>query len=199
MIELNKLLPAFNQGDAEAFQKLFDALYPRVFNYVNRLIIDREASQDITADLFVKVWQKQGYFETFEKLKAFVFVAARHECYDFIKDKNNLLQRQKDFLYVYTQHNSHTVTLPSFAERERAEIKGDVYEYLLSEIDRLPNQCRKVFQMAFFDGKKNGEIAESLDISEKTVRNQKVLAIKILRSAIRNQYLLAAFVQLFIF
>ncbi|PIG96933.1 hypothetical protein CS542_07950 [Pedobacter sp. IW39] len=53
------------------------------------------------------------------------------------------------------------------------------------EIEQLPEQCRKVFSMIYFEGKTE-EIAYIMDISVKTVRNHKSRAIELLHISKRR-------------
>ncbi len=76
------------------------------------------------------------------------------------------------------------------AERElKTRIKGIV--------DRLPIRCRSVFMLSRYDGKSYKEIAELMDISVKTVENQMVKAVKVLRSELQD-YLVAVIVMIII-
>ncbi len=56
--------------------------------------------------------------------------------------------------------------------------------WLYAEIERLPEQCRKVFKMSRLEGLKYREIALEIGIAEKTVENHIVHALKLLRSRI---------------
>lgn len=197
MIELKKLVDAFNNGDAEAFRKIFDLLYSHVANFVNQQIDDRSSAQDIAAEIFITVWLKRKHFETFEKLRAFIFVSARNACCDYIKNQSKLSNRKRAFIYLSEQAQEDLYTMPDPDVKQRETIQNDVYEYILKEIELLPEQCRRIFKMSFFNNAKNKDIANTLKISEKTVRNQKVLAIKMLRSSFRHQCIAVSLFLLF--
>ena len=59
----------------------------------------------------------------------------------------------------------------------RAELEAQIFE----EIQKLPPQCRNIFQMNRFEGRKNKDIAAELGISVRTVETQISKALKILR------------------
>jgi RNA polymerase sigma-70 factor (ECF subfamily) len=63
---------------------------------------------------------------------------------------------------------------------------------IYEEIEKLPKKCRQVFKLAYMDGLGNEEIANLLNITYQTVKNQKVRALKILRLALLHKGLLAA-------
>ncbi|HVK47139.1 MAG TPA: sigma-70 family RNA polymerase sigma factor, partial [Pseudobacter sp.] len=64
------------------------------------------------------------------------------------------------------------------------EVTQETFRAVLEEIDKLPNQCRTIFVLAFLHEKTNAEIASQLNIVEKTVRNQKHRARQHLRMTI---------------
>lgn len=68
-------------------------------------------------------------------------------------------------------------------------MKDEVYRRLYLVLDELPRRCQEVFKY-YLDGKKNGEIAEILQISELTVKAQKRNAISYLRKRLGNVYVL---------
>jgi RNA polymerase sigma-70 factor (ECF subfamily) len=70
-------------------------------------------------------------------------------------------------------------------------IRAEVLREINREIENLPEQCRKIFKMSFFDGKKNQEIASMLEISVHTVKNQKARAIQLLRVRLPDRNLVA--------
>ncbi|GET25600.1 hypothetical protein NT017_19290 [Prolixibacter sp. NT017] len=72
-------------------------------------------------------------------------------------------------------HTNHTSAL-SVLEYQ------NLLEYVDGIIEKLPLSRRKIFIMSKKDGLKNAEIAKLLNISEQTVKNQLVSAMKFLRS-----------------
>ena len=62
----------FNQGDAAAFQRIFDELYFFVYSYTRRLVVSQAAAEDIASDSFLKLWKNRGSFENLSKVKSFL-------------------------------------------------------------------------------------------------------------------------------
>ena len=63
-------------------------------------------------------------------------------------------------------------------------------DYINGLVDKLPEKCRLVFKYSREEGKKNSQIAEELDIAEKTVEAHLTKAIKSLRVSLRLMGLL---------
>lgn len=84
------------------------------------------------------------------------------------------------------QDNSETVIEaenPVFSDTmEVAELEGSIK----TALQKLPEKCREVFEMNRFEGKKYSEIAETLNISVKTVEAQMSKALKILKQELKD-------------
>ena len=64
------------------------------------------------------------------------------------------------------------------------ELEKKIY----SEIEKLPSQCRRIFKMNRFDGLSNGEIADKLKLSKRTIETQISKALRILRKNVPEDY-----------
>ena len=173
------LMTQFNNGDTRAFTAIYDIHYPRIFGFVKRLVDNRQEAQEITADTFVKLWRLRANFETEEHVRSFLYVTARNASYDFLKYYSKEHQNQKEWLLQMPESDDVIA---------RDEIKADVLDHLYMEIANLPQQCKNVFTLSYVEGLKNNEIADQLQISDKTVRNQKVLAKRLLREALFSHF-----------
>jgi len=79
--------------------------------------------------------------------------------------------------------------------------------YILSELEnlfneslnKLPERCREVFELSRLQGLRNREIAEKLNLSEKTVENQMTKALHVLREELKDYLPLLALFEVFHF
>src|SRR6185369_15204475 len=60
-------------------------------------------------------------------------------------------------------------------------VRAEVLQKVQCEIEKLPDQCRKIFELCYLEGLKNFEIANLLRISIHTVKNQKARAVQTLK------------------
>jgi RNA polymerase sigma-70 factor (ECF subfamily) len=170
------LMTQFKQGDTRAFAVIYNTHYPALYSFITRMVNNRPEAQEITADTFVKLWRLHANFESLESLKSFLYVTGRNACYDFLKLNSREIIHQKELLHQLAPETDSVIL--------RDEIKADVLDYIYAEIDKLPQQCQAIFKLSYLKGLKNNEIANQLQITDKTVRNQKLLAKKILRMAL---------------
>ena len=62
----------------------------------------------------------------------------------------------------------------------------DIEMLVLMEVENMPNQRKRIFELSRYENLKNEEIAQQLNISKKTVENHLNLALNQLRKAIKN-------------
>ena len=72
--------------------------------------------------------------------------------------------------------------LDYYESYEKKIIDKEDIQHIYNQIEELPEKCRQIFKMAYFEEKRNAEIAEILNISIRTVEHQLYLGLKTLRS-----------------
>lgn len=176
LYEEKTLLDNFRAGDEPAFTELYNRFYQRVFYFAQRYVEEDDA-QDVTADTFIQLWRKRADFTQLNSLARFLFVVARNRCYDFHRRQKARNERTAELNVLMDLTEPET---PFFEENIRAA----VVELLEEQIKQLPEKKREVFLLSFREGLKPAEIAGRLGLSVKTVKNQKLSAIKLLKSAV---------------
>lgn len=177
----NDLILRFNQGDTEAFTAIYNDYHLTLYHFVQKFIHKREDAEDITAEIFVKLWKLHPNFNSIKNIEAFLYITGRNACLDFLRYIQRRDEHKKKILDVLFQ---------SPVEGTIEDIKTEVLIAIYKEVEKLPRSCRNVFKMAYFEGLTNSEIAEFLQINNQSVRNAKQRAIKLLRLALLNKNLL---------
>lgn len=178
------LLRSIAEGDRQAFEAVFDTYYQGLCYFAQSITGGKEDAEDIVQDAFYKLWQKRETLAATQHLKSFLFVVIRNACFDFIKQQQRQRRREQNFS-IGPDTDEQKAFEPLLSETE-------IIMELHQEIQMLPDQCRRIFKMSYFDGKKNEEIARALDISYNTVRTQKLRALKLIRAALLKKGLLPA-------
>lgn len=135
--------------------------------YALRLVDDAVIAEDMVQDAFMKAWiyiEKGGEIDNFT---AFMYRTLRNVCLSYLRDKRDMLGEE----YIPEVEEEDIDT--SFRDAE-----------IWKAIDCLPEKCREIFLMSKRDGLTNEEIADELEISVKTVKNQMTKAFQRLREAL---------------
>lgn len=181
----------FQKGSKEVFSGLYNSHYASLYYFAKRFVVDRQDAEDIVAESFIKLWRLRENFDNPQSIKAFLFITTRNGCLDFLRAAQRQGNNMKDFIYTVMQDDTELV----YAQDE---VKAEVLGKLLAEIEKLPPKCKQIFKMAYFDGMKNEAIAQKLELSYQTVKNQKVRAIKILRVAFNGRELAIVTLLMFV-
>lgn len=164
--------------DRKGFSFLYNLYYLRIFYFIQKFVDNAQEAEDITADCFVKLWQ-YSQANAIKNVKSFLHVTARNACLDHLKAKRTHSQKENEISWLAEQESRSNFQL--------AEIKAEVLQEIYAEIEKLPNTSKEVFKLSFIEGMKNSEIATLLNLSEQTVYNQKAMALKGLRLAMRDK------------
>jgi len=178
-----QIILAFNAGDEESLSHFFK-LHARSLKYfAEKLILDMAEAEDIVADCFYKLWQKRTEFDTTQNIKAFLFISCRNACLNYLRGLKRKTAAQEHY-FIQLEESEDTI-LNEIIETEFLQI-------LNAEIDHLPEKIKEVFKLIYFDGKRTDEIAMQLNVSVKTVRNQKARAVELLKTAFLKRGMSAA-------
>jgi len=173
----NNLTPYLNMADSNSFEMIFRSLYPSLCFFAEHLVHSSDDAEDIVEDVFVKLWNKQLKFESEQHLKAFLYRSAKNACLDFLKVHERTGSRNTFFAEERGYSDDACLN-----EIIRAEIIAEVY----LAIEQLSPQCSKIITMSYLDGKSNQEIADALNLSVQTVKNQKGRGLALLKQRLPN-------------
>jgi len=171
------LVPYLNMGDSNSFEIIFRKFYAPLCFFAQQYVGNSDDAEDVIEELFVKLWNKHLHFETEQHLKAYLYRAAKNACLDLIK----LSERSgaRNTLFADERGYSEEGYLNEII---RAEIIAEVFH----AIESLSPQCNKIITMSFVDGKTNQEIADELNLSVQTVKNQKGRGLAQLKQRLPN-------------
>ncbi len=184
--EENELYEKIQQGNTEAFEKLFKMYYGYLCNFATKTIEDDVAAEEIVQDFFVKFWERRGDISVESSLKNYLFRSVKNLCLNYIKHNN-----------IKLQHAQKMIAESEASDFNDHYIEVDLAADIAKSIEELPEKRREIFRLSREEGLKYREIAEKLNISVKTVEAQMGLAIKYLRDKLKkyNTFLFFFFVS----
>lgn len=167
-------VPAFQRGDEKAFQHIYHMLSKRL-EYFAEGMVDEAAARDVVQDAFVKLWERREQFFNFNAIKTFLYLTIKNACLNIAKHDKVVDKYQQGL----TEPIEEMDVLHRMIE---AEVIDEVYMAL----QQLPQGCRNVIFLSYFEGMSNQEVADELNVSINTVKTQKVRALKLLRGIFRE-------------
>lgn len=179
-----ELLTLLSEGNKPAFDALYNKYWKQVYNAAYKRLNDTERAQDIAQDVFVQLWVR-GSKSPIENLPAYLLVAARNGVFKYM---------EKESRYEALPDTAQEIESP--LGRADANVLHDEFLKAFNElIDTLPPQQRIIFNLRFNEGLSSQQIADQLQISPKTVRNQMGKALATLRKSLFLLHVLLYFYQ----
>lgn len=173
MMSDEKILEGIIMGSVPAYEMLFRKHYSRVKNFICMIVKDRELAEDIAQDVFMKIWTGRASLSPDKSLKNLLFVMARNGAINALKTMRNRTG-------TGTMEEAETVG----GGEDNKVLFNETGMLINSEIARMPAQRRQIFMMSRYRNMSNKEIADSLNLSIRTVEKHIQLALKDLRRSL---------------
>jgi len=174
-LETENLVTQAISGDVEAFGELYTNHVTKIYRYVYYNVHDKEHTEDITQEVFLKAWKAIGSCRGKEKTFSSWLYRIAH---NLIIDKLRKSQKQ----------SSREAELPEDIRdtSDRMEISLEQRD-LLKVIDVLPPNQRQVIVMKFIEEMDNREIAETMGKSTGAIRILQMRALETLRKTLGKE------------
>lgn len=170
-----ELLQQLRANDKAALKGIFDEYYDTVFHAVYRIVSDKNTAEDLSQDVFMRLWEKRHQITINGPIGAYIRRMAINEGLGYLrKHKKYGIEEIQD------QHS------PLTSSGEDVYMDGELEEQIQRAIATLPPRCKAVFILSRFEELSYKEIGLQLEISPKTVENQISKALKIMRVALKG-------------
>lgn len=134
-----------------AFHALLKKYQQKVYWLVRKMVIDHDDADDLTQEIFIKIWQNLENFRGESRLFTWIYRIAVNETTTFLSKKRKRLFFNIVDVEAELQHKLMT----------DANTDGDAIQLQLQKaILTLPEKQRLIFNMKYFDELKYDEIAE---------------------------------------
>lgn len=155
------------------FKELFFKQYQILFNTAYRILADEAAADDVTQDVFVKLWTNRKTLIIEKSIGAYLKRAVINTSFNYLE------KRKRDIplnLKNHEKEENHTA---------QSIIASDLPDHINKAVANLPPKCRVIFSLSRFEGLSNQEIADELKLSKRTVENQLGNALTKLRQQLK--------------
>ncbi len=178
------LLEQLKQGDEDAYFKIFEGNWERLYSIAKRILNDSEAAKDIVQEVFLNLWEKREE-RNIKNLEHYLARAVKFASLNVIRNNH----------FKHAEEISQDINLVSVNnELEYKEFESNVNLVIAS----LPERCKEVFLLSREEELTNSEIAKNLNLSQRTVETHISNALKHLRKNLPKDTAIAVFMGLFI-
>ena len=157
------------QGDAAAFERVYRAHLPRIFNLARRMA-GPDAADELTQDVFVRAWQKLALFRGESSFTTWLHRLAVNVIIERFRTLGTARQR-------FLADSEAVLEIAHAVRTKHLDLSMD----LQAAIEQLPHGARTVFVLHDVEGYKHEEIGNILGVSPGTSKSQLHRARQMLR------------------
>lgn len=165
------------EGKETAFHALFKKYFGPLTLFAYKIVKDEDEARDIVQTLFSKIYEQRMELNIKVSLKSFLYQSVRNRALNEIKSKQ-IKNRHHEMILVGSSESNHETD--NLIQEAELEIR------IVQAVALLPAQCKRIFEMSRVEGLSNTEIAESLQLSKRTVETQISKALKALREQLAD-------------
>ena len=172
-----RLAVAIRSGDERAFVELFRRHVTGLIRAASHIVRSEAVAQDIVMDVFARVWRDRLSMAEDGRLSAYLTVAVRNACIDYLRHDRLELSVQEMSIEGGWAPGMSTLPLTPDEELERSEAK----ELIRHAFTNLPQRMRQVLELRWLADKSYKEISRELGMPVKSVENYLGRAMRLLR------------------
>ncbi len=178
MIDTEKqknLLFLLKEGEDDAFSKIYDVYWDRLYYLAYKKLNNIEAAEEIVQEVFLILWKKRHEL-TINNLSQYLAAMVRYSVYRYLARESQNINREIIFQNRQQMH---------FTIDESIENKL-LMDRILELSNELPERCKLVFQYNKLQDQSLQDVAELLGISKKTAETHLTKALKTIRLGLRG-------------
>jgi RNA polymerase sigma-70 factor (ECF subfamily) len=173
------------RSSEEEFNLVFELHKTKIYNYVLGMVRNASEAEDLTQEIFVKVYRNLPTFRGDSELSPWLYRIAKNTCLDYFRQASH--KREKRVQPLETTEACLPVCDQSGQTPEVLLGRSEMGECVHSYLDRLPENYRMVLVLHDFEGLKNREIAQRLNLSLDAVKVRLHRARKMLGAVFRKE------------
>lgn len=154
------------------FETIYNDYYRGLCVFAYSFLPDEDEAEEVVQSIILKLWEHKEQLHEIDSLKSYLYRSVRNACLNQLKHKK-IEEKYKDKAWASLKEIEADFIDP-YQNKE-------LQEKIQDAINELPDRCKEVFELSRFEGKRNKEISEILDISVKAVEANITRALSSLR------------------
>lgn len=162
------IVQKLRNGEQDAYRYVYDRHYVVLCQFANELVEDPFLAETIVGDVIFHLWEIRETLDINSSLRAYLMRAVRNRCYNHIASEKE--KKEVRFSKIESETQGWDALMPSDEQPLGILLEKELETEIIKSINRLGEECKRVFKKSRFEHKKNEEIATELGISVNTVK-----------------------------
>jgi RNA polymerase sigma-70 factor, ECF subfamily len=168
------LISLLGDGDAQALALLYDRHSRAAFSLAYRMMSERQASEDLMQDAFIKIWRgAPSYRAGRGGVRTWILSIVRNQGLDQLRSHASRRRTQEKIEASAPRSQPNEPFAETWRNSQRAQVR--------EALNTVPQEQLKILELAYFSGYTHVEIANLLGLPLGTVKGRKRLGLKKLR------------------
>jgi RNA polymerase sigma-70 factor (ECF subfamily) len=175
------LLGMARDGDAQAFEEIYDRHATAAFSLAMRICRDPGVAEDVVQDAFLSLWRGRDRYDASRgQLRSWLMGIVHNAAIDRLRRSGVQERRRASAEGIEDRLEAPDRTDEEVAQREEAmEVRG--------ALGSLPDEQRQVIELAYFDGLTHTQIASRLEQPVGTIKGRMRLGLQKLRAQLSGE------------
>jgi RNA polymerase sigma factor (sigma-70 family) len=187
--EDSRLIHSALSGNENAYKRLLQKYHDPIYNFIFRMVHDRQQVEDLTQEAFIKAFASLKNFNEEYAFSTWLYKIATNNCIDYIRKRK--LPTYSINKPIQSRDSDYTYEIPDVTfQPDRQIIAGQRTKLLQQAISRLPEKYKRVIHLRHTEERSYEEIAEMLKLPIGTVKahifRAREMLYKYLREKIRH-------------
>ena len=182
VISDEQLIRQYLDGDKKNFEEIVERYLKIIYNFVYRLIGNEKNAEDITQEIFLRVWKNIKKFDTKKSFKTWIFTIAKNASIDYLRKRKDII------MSTFDNEDGGNVVLDNIIDEE---LKPDEIFALAKDkktvelaMDKISIVQKEIIVLKYMNEMSLFEIAEIMDIPLNTVKSHHRRALIKIRNVI---------------
>lgn len=178
LVDEDSVLKRLQAGDEHAFNIIYQHYFSFVCNKVARLLHSPQLAEDVTQEIFIKIWEGRSGLAEVKSFPSYLFITARNHSINVLKSA----ARSEAGMGEIIRH-FHAAPQPA-----NDEIQNNEYvRFIRKKTEELPPRTKEIFLLCREQSKTYSEVAAALGITRDAVKSRMMHAMKLLRDSAENE------------
>lgn len=165
------------------YQQIYAEYFSKITAYAFSFLKDTDEAENIANDSFLSLWENRENINWNENIAPWLFSVAKNKCLNILKKRIHTTNYKQ---YSIKEKSDYLNYLSAQSEAPVKIYEKEVEVLLCRAVEKMTPKVRTTFLMSRMQGMKYSEIAQTYNISNRTVEARIKLAMLILRKTFKD-------------